>query len=91
MTPDASYEERGSDWSHQVSAVGTTRWLQCDQTLPLSVKGVACETSVASSSQAPHCPVFDHLHVLQVIKNWTVGIPGKKVRPPVNAACFRDR
>jgi len=43
MTTDAIYEERGSDWSHQVSAMGTTRWLQCDQTLPLSAKGVACE------------------------------------------------
>jgi len=36
--------KRGSDWSHQVSAMGTTRWLQRDQTLPLSAKGVACET-----------------------------------------------
>ena len=35
----------GSDWSHQVSVVATTtRWLQCGQTLPLSAKGVACET-----------------------------------------------
>ena len=42
MTTDASYEERKSDWSHQVSAVGTTRWLQ---TLPLSAKGVACDTN----------------------------------------------
>ena len=41
MTTDAIYEERGSDWSHQVSAVGTTQWLQHDQTLPLSAKGVA--------------------------------------------------
>ena len=46
MTTDAIYEERGSDWSHQVSAVGTTQWLQRDQTLPLSVKGVACETTL---------------------------------------------
>ena len=45
MTTDAIYEERGSDWSHQVSAVDTTRWLQHNQTLPLSAKGVACETS----------------------------------------------
>jgi len=30
MTTDAMYEERGSDWSHRVSAVGTTR-LQRDQ------------------------------------------------------------
>ena len=43
MTTDAICEERGSDWSHQVSAMGTTQWLQCDQTL--SAKGVACETN----------------------------------------------
>ena len=41
---DAICEERGSDWSYQVSAVGTTRWLQRDQTLPLFAKGVACKT-----------------------------------------------
>ena len=34
-----SYEEHRSDWSHQVSAVATTRGLQHDQTLPL------CETN----------------------------------------------
>ena len=45
MTTDVIYEERRSDWSHQVSVVVTTRWLQRDQTLPLSVKAVACETS----------------------------------------------
>jgi len=45
MTTDEIYEEHGSDWSHQVSAVRTTRWLQRDQTLPLSAKVVACETS----------------------------------------------
>ena len=39
MTTDAIYEEHGSDWSHRVSAVGTTQWLQCDQTLPLSCEG----------------------------------------------------
>ena len=44
MTTDAVYKEHRSDWSHQVSALATTRWLQHDQTLPLSVKGVACET-----------------------------------------------
>jgi len=43
MTTDAIYEKRGSDWSHQVFVMGTTRWLQRDQTLPLSAKGVACE------------------------------------------------
>ena len=45
MTTDAIYEERGFDWSHQVSAMGTTWWLHCDQTHPLSVRGVACKTS----------------------------------------------
>jgi len=30
MVTDAIYEERGSDWSHHVSAVATTRWLQRD-------------------------------------------------------------
>ena len=44
MTTDAIYKERGSDWSHQVSVVATTQWLQRDQTLPLSVKGVAFKT-----------------------------------------------
>ena len=37
MTMDVIYKERGSDWSHQVSAVGTTRWLQHDHTLPLDL------------------------------------------------------
>ena len=45
MTTDAIYEKHGSHWSHQVSAVATTWWLQYDQTLPLAVKGVACETN----------------------------------------------
>ena len=35
---DVIYEERRSDWSHQVSAVATTRWLQCDQALCLSAR-----------------------------------------------------
>ena len=48
MTTDAIYKERGSDWSHQVFVVGTTWWLQRDQTLPLSAKGVACETNLIS-------------------------------------------
>ena len=44
MTTDAICEERGSDWSHQVSVVATAQWLQCDHTLPPSVKGVACKS-----------------------------------------------
>ena len=47
MPMDVIYEEHGSDWSHQVSAVVTTWWLQHDQTLRLSAKGVACETRVS--------------------------------------------
>ena len=47
MTTDAIYKEHGFHWTQQVSAVATTQWLQCDQTLPLSVKGVACETTGA--------------------------------------------
>ena len=38
---NAIYEECRSDWSQQASAVVTTQWLQCDQALCLSVKGVA--------------------------------------------------
>ena len=53
MTMDAIYKERGSHWSHQVSAVATTRWLQRDQTLPLSAKGVACKTTFTSGSLVP--------------------------------------
>ena len=45
MTMGALYEQRGYNWSHQVSDVVTTQWLQCDQNLPLSVKGVVCETT----------------------------------------------
>ena len=45
MTTDVIYKDCRSDWSHQVSAMGTTRWLKRDQTLPLSAKGVACKTS----------------------------------------------
>ena len=44
MTADAIYKEHRSNWSHQVSVMGKTQWLQRGQTLPLSVKGVACET-----------------------------------------------
>ena len=32
-----------SRWSHQVSAMVTNQWLQCDQTLPRSAKSVACQ------------------------------------------------
>ena len=49
-TTDAIYEECGSDWSHQVSAVGKTQWLQRDHTHPLSAKGVTCETSSVAST-----------------------------------------
>ena len=57
MTMDVIYEEHGSDWSHQVSAVGTTQWLPHNQTLPLSAKGVACETNFFKECgmQSPPC------------------------------------
>ena len=42
---NAIYEECGSDWSHQV-AMATTQQSQCDQIIPLSVKGVACKSNV---------------------------------------------
>ena len=51
MTTDAIYEEHGSDWSHQVSVMATTRWLQRDQTLPLSAKGVAYELGLFLNTQ----------------------------------------
>ena len=35
FTPGFLSEEHGPDWSHQVSAVAATLWLQRDQTLPL--------------------------------------------------------
>ena len=44
MTTDAIYKERGSDWSHQVSAVRQLNG--CSVTRPfLSAKGVACKTT----------------------------------------------
>ena len=46
MTMDAINEEHGSDWSHEVSIVATTRD-GCSMTRPflsLRIKGVACET-----------------------------------------------
>ena len=52
---DAIFKEHGSDWSHQVSAVGTARWLQRDQTLPLSAKGMACETRFGPGSSTAIC------------------------------------
>ena len=52
MTTDAIYKQHGSDWSHQVSAMATTQWLQCDQILPLSVKGVACKTKHCTESES---------------------------------------
>ena len=60
MTMDAICEERGSDWSHQVSVVATAQWLQCDQTLPLSVKDVACE-SMSDVKTSPF-PSHTHMH-----------------------------
>ena len=56
MTADAIYEERGSHWSQQVSAVASTWWLQRDQTLSLSVKGVACETTIIANQSLASSP-----------------------------------
>ena len=62
MTTDAICKECRSDWSHQVSVVATTR-LQCDQTLPLSVKGVVCETmSDVEDLTLPPPPPPTHTH-----------------------------
>ena len=58
MTMDVIYEERRSDWSHQVSAVATTRWLQCDQALCLSAKSVACETKEIQHSNQTSINTF---------------------------------
>ena len=48
VTIDTIYEECGSHWSQQVSVLVTTRLLQCDQTLPISAKGVACKAMIRS-------------------------------------------
>ena len=76
MTMDGIYEEHRSDWSRQVSAVVTTRWLQCDQTLPLSVKGVACETieTLGCLAEESHSTVrSDKLDLLFHISNLCAG------------------
>ena len=64
MAMDAIYKERGSDWSHQVSVVATTQWLQRDHTLPLLVKGVACETACGSGLQVVKVKTVKRLHYL---------------------------
>ena len=61
MTTDTICEERRSDWSNQVAVVATTRWLQCDQTLPLSEKGVVCETMSDVENLA--LPPYTHTHI----------------------------
>ena len=60
---DTIYEEHRSDWSQQVSALLTAQWLQCDQTLPFSAKGVGCETREDSggSGVSGHLAVFNGL------------------------------
>lgn len=62
MVTDAIYEERGSDWSHHVSDVATTRWLQRDLIL-LIFAG---------------CRLRDLIEglVLEVIKCLSLGRPG---------------
>ena len=60
---DAIYEKHGSDWSQQVSAMLIAQWLQCDQTLPFSTKGVDCETrgDLGGSGISGHLAVFNGL------------------------------
>ena len=70
MTTDVIYEERGSDWSQQDLVVGRTRWLQRDQTLPLSAKGVACETKHRHlDSNVSEILQLDQSHCRNVSKN----------------------
>ena len=83
MTTNAIYEEHGSDWSQQVFAVGTTQWLQRDQTLPLPMKGVACETSL------PPPPILNFFQNNKTIRLWADNHDqGLKTRnpppPPLN-------
>ena len=67
MITNVIYEECGSHWSDQLSAVVTTQWLQCDQTLSLSVKGVACESMQGpghSWSQCQNAGVTNQIYSL---------------------------
>ena len=54
------YEERGSDWSHQVSAVATTRWLQRDQILSLRRVRLARLGVIAHKCRSLELAVFLH-------------------------------
>ena len=60
MTMDAIYEEHGSDWSHQVSAVGTTQLLQRDQIL-LSLQRVWLAR--LDQSMFKNCPTHFAAHL----------------------------
>ena len=60
MTTDAIYKECKSDWSHQVSVLAPTRWLQGDQILPLSVKEVTCERTVTQSVRTLNYGKYAH-------------------------------
>ena len=53
MTTDAIYEERGSDWSRQVSVVATTRWMQRDQTLASFPGPARSSLAVRNSRRGP--------------------------------------
>ena len=85
---DAIYKEHRSDWSHQVSAVATTEWLQHDQTLPLSAKGVACETkhrhldsnvSKILQLDQSHCRNVPKNHLPETLCCWKVVL---RIPPP---------
>ena len=51
----------GYHWLQQVFAVATTRWLPCDQTLSLCVKGVVCETNQQCRACSGSSHVLKHL------------------------------
>ena len=59
------HEEHKFNWSQQVSAVSTTRWLQ---TLPLSARDVACKTVYSLSSLVNYPGQWSHSLKLTLVK-----------------------
>ena len=82
MTMDAIYEEHGPDWSHQVSVMATTQWLQRDQTLPLSAKGVACETR-----ERHHEVLCAYWSFHTWMAHWKVTLSPPPILPPFFLPC----
>ena len=66
LKTDVIYKVRGSHWSQQVSAVATTQ-LQCDQTPPLSAKGVACAIRIKFCIWFPCSELALHLQQTTLI------------------------